>query len=615
MSEPMIGIFALAGWQPTELEKVGIELARSMATNPRWDISLAVTKHIACGRIGPKRSETFWNSSDGVYSCWLDGFAYSAHSSNGSERMLAGAEQIGQSLLQFGPTGLKEFSGEFFVMLLDKSRDRLLAGTDHFGTRTTYWHASSRRLVVSSELLSPLRLNLLPKKLDREHLVSLLRYAKCRLGYRTLFQGIEVIPPGTVQEYDLRNCQLVGSHVYYHHSFLDNSRSEAEWSEDILLLLRQAVDRSLLKSRTQSSLALSGGLDSRLILGATNENQRKKLFLISYGMPESAEVQLARCTAERAGVNYENVNLRPRDYLDLATQSIFRNEEFDIFVQGAQVAVHNLAAERSDVHMSGWDLDIGLRGTYLTPELFQLATSADVQRTIDQKWKCFSEQELAGMLQEGFCHTVSHTPEEMLADLLSHLDSPSPLAQYLMFIFRYEKCRLLMLRNRMIRFELESATPLLDTDLQKILSGVPESLKIDNKLFAKILNRMTPELAALPYQRTMLPANVPTEYWNRGSKLEQEKEMLFREISLMTGRRIPYTRYYSNFDEWLTFDPDWMRFTDDLLSSKQTVLTQDILKPVAVANLINTHRQQPSSQMSKIIHLMSLELYLREYFS
>ena len=260
------------------------------------------------------------------------------------------------------------------------------------------------------------------------------------------------------------------------------------------------------------------------------------------------------------------------------------------------------------------DLDVPLRGTYLDGLVRDSSGEVDVKATIDAKWSLFSGQELANLLQAPFHDEAGPAAENLLEASLDGVPQMAPLQRYLQFIFLFEKRRLLMLRNRMIRFEIESTVPFYHTRLQTLLAGIPEALKADDGLFSRVLNALSPELSEIPYQRTLLPADVPVEFWRRARDLEERKEELLREIFVRTGKRIPYTRYYSNFDEWLLSDREWMGFVGEMLDSKRTVITEAFVKKDALKRLLEENRRGPRSHRAKIIYLLSLELYLREYF-
>jgi asparagine synthase (glutamine-hydrolysing) len=608
----LIGLYALAGRDAPGVRRNGEVLASTMRTNPCWSADAWSHEEVAFGRIGPSRAGAVWCSPDGRSSAWLDGFAYRTGSAGYSD-VPARAEDLAGAIFSRGPGAALDFHGEFFGILHDGPRQRLYAISDRFGTRTAYWHSGSGQLAICSELGALVRLGVAPCRLDWPHVACLLRLNKCRLGDATLFASIRVIMPGTVQVYDL---ERLGSapveHKYYEHTFSDVPLSEDEWVEEIVPLLRRAALSAQRRSKSLA-LSLSGGLDSRTLLAAFDEPQRSTIFAISCGLPDSADVQLAAQVAAGVGCHYQNIDLGPGDFLACARASVTRLEEFDIFVQGAQARLHREAAQVAGGLMTGWDLDIPLRGVYLNERILALIDAGQVRDAVDENWRLFSAPEIRQIGQEGFLRAAGDVPETRLEGILAQLHEPDAVRMYLRFLFTYEKFRLLMLRSRMARFELESITPFYDTTLQVVLAGIPESLKSGNRLFARVLNRLSPELAAIPYQRTMIPANVPVEFWPRAADLENRREELLRDVYIATGQCLPYRRFYSNFDEWLSSDAGWQHFIHQLLCSSDTLITQDILKPAAVTELIREHRSR--SNRAKLINLMSLELYLREYFN
>ncbi|HEY1338207.1 MAG TPA: asparagine synthase-related protein [Bryobacteraceae bacterium] len=572
-----------------------------MHDRQRWTADTWKGQGVAAGRIGPPRAGAAWTSADGLRRAWLDGFA------TGS------AGELASSLLSRGPESLLEFSGEFFLIVHDAAQRRIYAATDRFGTRSAYWRAAAGSVAICSQLGALHRAGVAGSDLNLQHVASLLRFNKCRLGDGTLFEGVHVIMPGVVLEYDLTSPGSAPVECrYYDHAFRDEERSEEEWTEEICGLFRRAAVRVSQRSDTLA-LSLSGGLDSRALLASFDPEQRRSIVAFSCGIPDSADVRLAGEVARCAGVRYSNVDLGPDEFRGGADLSVARNEEFDIFVQGGQIELQRQAAEVAGALMTGWDLDVPLRGTYLNERVLGLCSPAAVRDAVDENWSLFSRQELQSAAQDGFVRAVSDAPEAALDESLKRVSDADPVRMYLRFLFTYEKFRLLMLRNRMARFELETLTPFYDAELQATLARIPERLKVGNRLFARVINRLSPELAKIPYQRTMLPANVPVEFWPGGAEIEARREILLREIYAATGIRVPYRRFYSNFDEWLASDPAWRRLAADLLCSNDTLLTRDILKPAFVRQLVDGHAS--GSHRSKLICLMSLELYLRKYFN
>jgi hypothetical protein len=130
------------------------------------------------------------------------------------------------------------------------------------------------------------------------------------------------------------------------------------------------------------------------------------------------------------------------------------------------------------------------------------------------------------------------------------------------------------------------------------------------------MRRICPELMEILYQRTMLPANVPTEFWPAGAQIESQREALYTEIWRATSGNvhIPYTRYMSNYDECLRLDPMWLDVTDDLLMTDSAHLWEIGIDRATVRNMVVEHREAKRNHRQRLVQLMGLEIFLREFF-
>jgi hypothetical protein len=156
-----------------------------------------------------------------------------------------------------------------------------------------------------------------------------------------------------------------------------------------------------------------------------------------------------------------------------------------------------------------------------------------------------------------------------------------------------------------------------DYDFMDLIQALSISQRAGRATLVPFLVRLSKSLAEIPYQRTLLPATAPREFWQRSAEIERQREQLYLDIWRETKGKvfIPYRRYYTNFDEWLRSVPSWIRMTDDLLGQRDALIYQfGLAQPDFVANLIEQHRAAQRSWRQHLIVLMSLELYLRAYF-
>lgn len=563
----------------------------------------------------------YFESPDGI-ATWIYGAIYLKV---GSVESVADKSQTARDVCrQYQQLGLRfidELNGEFNLVLWDKNQGRLIIGNDRFGIRPWYTLTLDWGTVLSPGVRGLLPFIERGPQLDLDMLVAFLSFNKMRLAGRTLVEGVHVLPGGSIWTVDLASGHIE-KRVYYQFRYDDSMTSipvADRIVDDLIDCYRRVMTvRSQMGPDTRVGISLSGGLDSRSMVGALEPGCRHAVSAHTYGLPESDEVQLAAQVARTAGVPHVLHPLSADDFVANAQIGMQLNDELDIFVQGAQAVWLERASKQIDVIMTGIDLDVTLGGIYLVPEVLQARNDADVGDLLAQRNRVFTKEHLRQLLTPTLWQKAGEAPYEMVRDLVAEIPQETPAAKYDMFIHLYSMRRIIMLRYAMHRHWVETSSPMYDYDFIDLISAIPTSQRAGHRTFTRFLNRLTPELASLPYQRTMLPATAPVEFWESSARLERQREQLYFDIWRETNGRvfIPYRRYYTNFDEWLRLSPAWIQLTDDLLRSRESMLYQlDLVEPKSVETLIEQHRTGQRERRSELICLMSLELYLREYFS
>jgi hypothetical protein len=184
------------------------------------------------------------------------------------------------------------------------------------------------------------------------------------------------------------------------------------------------------------------------------------------------------------------------------------------------------------------------------------------------------------------------------------------------FFLRSRAWRYLFLRQAWQRYFVEDIVPTFDNDFIDCVLRIPPAWRTGHRFYQRFLQTLHSGMGEIPYQRTMLPPSVPLEFWEAGARLEEQRERLYREIWHKTNGRIfiPYQRYYTNYDEWLRRDPNWISVTDDLLLSPKSLSCERVLNRDFIAQLIGEHRTGKRNHHQRIIQLMTLELFLRQFF-
>jgi len=556
--------------------------------------------------------------------CWVYGAIYPRRGETGIDTSTpeetVSAQFAAEQYLKHGQDFASRLNGEYHLALLDERDDSLIVMNDRFGIRPWYVFETD-----STMGLSPAVKGVFPylddsPRLNHQAVAGFLAMNKLRLGDDTVIQDVTVLPPAQTMVFDLKGRRLRRS-SYWQFSYCDDLSSDSLSDDALHDLVDTYRDAMIRRAQTHENrrvgICLSGGLDSRTMVGALPGDHAQRVTAYTYGLPESDEVRLAVEVAKATGMPQTVYPMDAPDFVEHAPASVRLSDELDIFVQGCQDLWLQKAQSRVDVIMTGVDLDVTLGGIYMTPAVLEARNDADVLNLLMTKNNVFSEAE-TNSLFAGPLADARDAPYETMADAIAALPQDAAPVKYDLFVNQHSMRRIIFLRYGMIRNFVETAAPMYDYDFMDRILALPSSLRAGHRTFHAFLNTLAPDLARIPYQRTMLPATVPVAYWARSAAIEAQREQLYLDIWRETEGKvhIPYRRYYTNFDEWLRMDPAWTAMTDDLLGAKTSqIYERDLIQPDFVTACISEHRSAKRSWRQPLICLMSLELYLRAYFA
>jgi asparagine synthase (glutamine-hydrolysing) len=170
---------------------------------------------------------------------------------------------------EFGDACVEKLRGMFAFAVWDSSRRRLLIARDRLGIKPLYYTESKGRLIFASEIKAILQHPDVEARLDLQGLSGYLSL-KYVPSPNTMFEGIRSLPPGHTLVRDARGTTIKR---YWDLSFAQNhigKHSEAEYAEQLEVLLREAV-RVHLVSDVPFGAFLSGGLDSSTIVALMSQ--------------------------------------------------------------------------------------------------------------------------------------------------------------------------------------------------------------------------------------------------------------------------------------------------------------------------------------------------------
>ena len=255
---------------------------------------------------------------------------------------LFGTDSDSEVLLHlYAQQGLSSISclrGELAFALHDERRGLVVAGRDRFGikplvycrTPTGIWIASEAKAILAAGVESRWDMTSFAHVATHQYLPP----------SRTMFHGIESLPPGHTLEIEERSRRTT-IRTYWDMT-LEPSPEEApppgESVQELALGLRSALDESVrlrLRADRPPAFHLSGGIDSTSIVALARQHMasRPHAFAVQFDMSGYAEGHMARESAEALGVDLEVVEAAPEGLLHALGDAVFAGETLGINAQ------------------------------------------------------------------------------------------------------------------------------------------------------------------------------------------------------------------------------------------------------------------------------------------
>jgi asparagine synthase (glutamine-hydrolysing) len=254
-------------------------------------------------------------------------------------------------------------NGWYSGLLMDMREHRAFLFNDRFGMHRLFIREGKDGFFFASEAKALLAVLPETREYDIQGLCEML-CCDCTLGNRSLFKGIDVLPGATVVEFKAGRRQK--------HQFFDRKtwEEQAGLPEEKFISsfaeLFPDIARKYLTSKTAAAMSLTGGLDSRMVLGCLNL-EPGKLPCYTFGSPyrETFDVIESRKIAKACGQRYEVLTLGG-EFLDaLPTyleKAVYISDGYIGLSGAAELYANAMARSIAPVRLTGnWGSEL-LRG-------------------------------------------------------------------------------------------------------------------------------------------------------------------------------------------------------------------------------------------------------------
>ncbi|TQI71522.1 asparagine synthetase B (glutamine-hydrolysing) [Gramella sp. Hel_I_59] len=272
-----------------------------------------------------------------------------------NERVNVQEEQAIDSIFASWPVK-ENITGSFSSFIFDKKKSEVVLCNDPIGVYPLYYLKSEEGFFVSNSII--LLGNFTDVKFDETGIIqrtTLPEYSS--IGSRTILENCKRILPGEWIRFNYEGDIL---DTKYDNSLFNSTLTgdTTNLVNDYWKLFKEELD-ILLKEEKELSVALSGGIDSRILLGALPE--KKDIKCISYGPNDSYEISVARKLAKRTNADYKNYSDTLINFPNLELIEEYVSKTEGVYLCSWLEILENIRVEKKDVLLIG-DLSTALTG-------------------------------------------------------------------------------------------------------------------------------------------------------------------------------------------------------------------------------------------------------------
>jgi asparagine synthetase B (glutamine-hydrolysing) len=285
---------------------------------------------------------------------WMSGEAFDWPSHGGigraaESRTLAFRSRLLEAIIAKGPQAIADLNGEYQIAIWIPTSRSLLLLNDRFAALPLYVSSSARGTAFGGGVRGVLMAPGINSEPDPQAIREAVTFGGYRLAGRTNVRHVRMTPPASLVQI---GPDSVTTKRYWTWSELPDG--DATDDRELLDRTRTTWSASIarrLDGAERPGLTLSGGLDSRAILAEASRHQ--SLCAVTYGVPPSDDVRIARRVARVDGSHWKLFPLYTDGWLERRTQRILETDGLMDLVDLMHTEVLERLPSSLDVLLSG----------------------------------------------------------------------------------------------------------------------------------------------------------------------------------------------------------------------------------------------------------------------
>jgi asparagine synthase (glutamine-hydrolysing) len=544
-----------------------------------FDPEMSVDAGLVTFREGPGG---IFSSPDGTVTIILSGECLVGHE-------VATGETLFRLYRDEGHDFLLKLNGLFCGLLIDRERKKTLLFNDRYGMCRVYFHDRDGMFYFASEAKALLRILPNLREFDTQGVADYLTFG-CTLEWRTLFRGIHIMPGGSVWAFEAGRCRK--EKYFSPDAWESQSQLPPDEFEDCFQQTFKRILPPYFESSSKIGIALTGGLDSRMIMACRPQNNgHTTCYTFSGNNGRTLDDTIAARVATVSNLDHCLLRLEPDFFAGFAAhadKTVFATDGSTGISNAHETYLNRKARELAPIRLTGSCGSEILRGhsgfkpVFLSPQLL----SGDWRPQVEARTKSLSFEKTNPVTFAAF----KEIPWGVLYGNLAAGGSQLP--------FR---------------------SPYLDNELVALAFRTPDEFRRSSLPSCHLVRSTNYSLSEIPTDRGFGGSNSGLRFVTRRAFAEVTFKLDYYAVAGLPGPFSPFNAIFKPVVETLKiagmhkflrysawFRKELAQYVRDVLGS-QSVRTSGIWNPEFIAQLTAAHMSGRRDYWNEINAVMTFE--------
>ncbi len=468
--------------------------------------------------------------------------------------------------------------GGFVWALMDESQQRFFIVNDHFGRHPLYIVKYKEAVLFATQIKVLLAALPVKPELDKQAVAMMLSIGEM-VGNQTLVSGIKTLAAGSVLSIDAMGMQ---QHQYWQYSYQqDFSKNKKQAITEIGSALEQSVHRAVKHSDTLT-VPLSGGLDSRFILGLANKE--KQVHAYTWGVPGCRDLIYAKKTSQKINCTHDLFEFSPNYLQDYADKGVWITEgQIPVVNFHVLPYVERLAEDGNLTLLDGYAGDVAFGGNFIQSSWMNNSNESEV---VEHLWRWRLNSTVQKFQQSKEVSSFIQEAKPLFTQTYAEYQGETSMDTVMAFLMDNRIRRVTVGGSELFRTQFSVKQPFMDVDLINAINCVPHEWRKRHRLYVDVLKHSAPDVAAVAWQRTCIPVSSPYVFsWlSLASQRAYKEARKIMPLPDLMGNDSP-----SQFGVW--FREDLRSYVESVIFSEQSydrgVLPMSLLEQAWEKHLAN----------------------------